>query len=56
MGRGVHAKVAKALLVALDETEERAQIRGERLESLDDYADDDGGDDAGGDDAGDDDE
>ncbi len=56
MGRGVHAKVAKALLVALDEAEERAQIRGERLESLDDYADDDGGDDAGGDDAGDDDE
>lgn len=40
-GRGAHAKVVKALLVALDEAEERAQIRGERLESLDDYADDD---------------
>jgi hypothetical protein len=47
LGRGAHAKVAKALLIALDEAEERAQIRGERLESLDDYADDedDGGDD-----------
>lgn len=40
-GRGANAKVAKALLIALDEAEERAQIRGERLESLDDYADDD---------------
>lgn len=40
-GRGAQAKVAKALLTALDEAEERAQIRGERLESLDDYADDD---------------
>jgi hypothetical protein len=39
--RGTHAKVAKALLIALDEAEERALIRGERLESLDDYPDDD---------------
>jgi len=47
LGRGAHAKVAKALLIALDEAEERAEIRGERLESLDDYADDeeDAGDD-----------
>lgn len=51
-GRGAQAKVAKALLIALDEAEERAQIRGERLESLDDYADeeDDSADDAGEDD------
>jgi hypothetical protein len=40
-GRGAHAKVAKALLTALDEAEERAEIRGDRLERLDDYADDD---------------
>jgi hypothetical protein len=39
--RGTHAKIARALLIALDEAEERAQVRGQRLESLDDYADDD---------------
>jgi len=39
--RGTHARVAKALLIALDEAEERAQIRCARLESLDDYPDDD---------------
>lgn len=39
--RGPHARMAKALLMALDEAEERAQIRGERLESLDDYPDED---------------
>lgn len=44
--RGTHARVAKALLMALDEAEERDQIRGERLASLDDYPDeDDAGDD-----------
>ncbi|HRI69699.1 MAG TPA: hypothetical protein PK156_35965 [Polyangium sp.] len=41
LGRGAHAKVAKALLIALEEAEERAEIRSERLESLDDYADED---------------
>ena len=36
---GASTPLAKALLIALDEAEERDQIRGERLQSLDDYPD-----------------
>ncbi len=39
--RGAHAKVAKALLSALDEMDERAEVRDLRQESLNAYADDD---------------